>query len=123
MNSNVKKALMVGGVVIVGYFLWKKYGKKVGLPSLSKGSGTSNFVADEDIFHNTAFNDFSGRTGRRASSGDDIPNCPSCSSSGECYTIVPRTDATIQAGIAGQRAIQSCTPPTSSSTTLASRRR
>ena len=109
MTKNVKTILMVGGVAIVGYWLWKKYGNKMAMPT-SKGSGTSNFVASD------SFMNASGLTGKRRS-GDDTPNCPACSSKGECYTIVPRTEATINAGIAGQRAIQGCTPSGTTSTT------
>lgn len=56
MDSKTKKYLMIGGALVLGYFLWKKYGSKVGLP-MSKGSGSSSFVADEDNFHHTAFHD------------------------------------------------------------------
>lgn len=56
MDKKTKTYLMIGGALVLGYFLWKKYGKKVGLP-MSKGKGESSFVANEDIFHTTAFND------------------------------------------------------------------
>ena len=56
MDSKTKKYLMIGGALVLAYFLYKKYGKKVGLPT-SKGKGESNFVADEQTFHHEAFND------------------------------------------------------------------
>jgi hypothetical protein len=56
MDSKTKKYLLIGGALVLGYFLLKKYGGKIGLP-MSKGKGESNFVAQEDIFHTTAFND------------------------------------------------------------------
>jgi hypothetical protein len=56
MDAKTKKYLMIGGALVLAYFIYKKYGKKMGLP-MSKGSGTSSFVADEDTFHHTVFND------------------------------------------------------------------
>lgn len=56
MDAKTKKYLMIGGALVLAYLIYKKYGKKMGLPT-SKGSGTSSFVADEDIFHQSAFND------------------------------------------------------------------
>ena len=43
-----KNILMVGGVAIVGYLLYKKYGNKP--TSTSRGTGTSSFTADGDFF-------------------------------------------------------------------------
>jgi hypothetical protein len=57
MDSKTKKYLMIGGALVLAYFLYKKFGKKVGLPTMSKGKGESNFVADEQYFLSTAFND------------------------------------------------------------------
>ena len=109
MNKNVKNILIIGGVALVGYWLWKNYGKKTSMPT-SKTSDNKE----------SNFSYASGRlTSRVRSGGEDTPPCPSCSSMGECYTIVPRTDVTIASGIAGQRAIQSCTP---TRTMVASRR-
>jgi hypothetical protein len=110
MNKNVKNILMIGGVVVVGYLLYQKYGKNKMMPtSKPNDNNESNFSYA------------SGRlTGRKASSGDNVPACPSCSSNGECYTIVPSTSTTVASGIAGTKAINSCTP---TSSTSASRRR
>ena len=50
MDAKTKKYLMIGGALVLAYFIYKKYGKKMGLP-MSKGSGTSSFVADEETFY------------------------------------------------------------------------
>jgi hypothetical protein len=73
----------------------------------SKGSGTSNFMGGNDFFN------ASGTS--RTRSGETIPDCPACSKDGRCMTTVPRTDGTIAAGIAGQRAETSCNAPSTSS--------
>tara|TARA_R110000868_G_scaffold101361_4_gene279099 strand:+ start:9572 stop:9742 length:171 start_codon:yes stop_codon:yes gene_type:complete len=56
MDAKTKKYLMIGGALVLAYLLYKKYGNKMGLTK-SKGSGTSSFVANEELFHDTAFND------------------------------------------------------------------
>lgn len=97
MTQNTKNLLMIGGVAVVGYFLWKQFGAK------------KNFA------------NASGRlTGRRRI--DALPDCPKCSKEGFCLgqQIVPRTEATIAQGIAGQRVMETCSGGTTTST--ASRR-
>jgi hypothetical protein len=49
MDSKTKKYLMIGGALVLAYFLYKKYGKKVGLPTMSKGKGESNFTEMDSI--------------------------------------------------------------------------
>jgi hypothetical protein len=118
MTKNTKTLLMIGGVAVVGYLLWKKYGKGMmsssSTTTTTKTGATSSFTGSDDFFN------ASGRLYSRTRSGDETPNCPSCSKAGECWSTVPRTDTTIAAGIAGQRSLTTCTP--SSSTTVASRR-
>lgn len=105
MTKMTKNILIVGGVAIVGYLLYKKYGNKS--TSTSRGTGTSSFTADEDFFS------VSGT--RRTRAGITIPDCPNCSKDGKCLQIIPRTEATISAGIAGQKAETDCVAPTQAS--------
>ena len=61
MTSNVKKALMVGGAVVVGYWLWKKYGKgtTVAMPTTSTKVGDAKSFAGEDrFFYNNGYKSF-----------------------------------------------------------------
>lgn len=100
-----KNILIVGGVAIVGYLLYKKYGNKSTMPT-SKGSGTSSFVAGDEFFN---------ASGTRRTRAGITPDCPTCSKDGKCLSIIPRTEATIAAGIAGQKAETECVAPTSAS--------
>jgi hypothetical protein len=106
MTKMTKNILMVGGVAIVGYLLYKKYGNKSTMPT-TKASGTSSFDG--------GYNFMNASGTRRTRSGETIPDCPACSKDGRCMTTVPRTDGTIAAGIAGQRAETECVAPTTSS--------
>jgi hypothetical protein len=47
MTKMTKNILMVGGVAIVGYLLYKKYGNKP-TPTTSKGAGTFNVTSDHN---------------------------------------------------------------------------
>lgn len=98
---------MIAGVVVVGYWLYNKYGKKGG--TTSRGSGTSNFTATsgDDFFNNAV-----GRTGRLSSDDSTAPECPACSQGGRCWTRVPINSVTNAAGIAGTKAYKDCVPVT-----------
>ena len=104
MTKNTKTLLTVAGVAVVGYLLYTQFRKKSGSKSFA------GFTADDDFFNVV------GRT--RISGADDIFDCPKCNKQGKCYSIVPTTDATIAAGIAGQKAIADCTPLDTSARTF-----
>jgi hypothetical protein len=103
MNKKTRNLLIIGGVAVVGYILWKR-GVFGGKKSDAKFSG---FTAD-DNFYNLA--------GRRAVGGGD-DTCPACPPSGQCWNggYVPKNATTIEAGIAGQKTYVPCTPASSAS--------
>jgi hypothetical protein len=54
MTKNTKTLLLVGGVAIVGYLLYKKYGKGMGMTTTTKStstSSTSNFAGESEFFN------------------------------------------------------------------------
>jgi hypothetical protein len=56
MNKNTILKVVVGTLALYGVYTLIKMRKPMSA-STSKGSGTSNFVADEETFLRTAFND------------------------------------------------------------------
>ena len=104
---------MVGGVAIVGYLLYKKYGNK-GSMTTKKGSGTSSFDGGYNFMNASG-------VGRTRAGG--TPLCPECGKNGVCLEQIPRTEATIQAGIAGQMAEKQCGTSSGTASTTLSRRR
>jgi hypothetical protein len=90
INKQTKMILGLAAVGVAGYFVFKSMKPK-----------TQNFV-------------------RRNRFGNDIiPKCPNCPN-GQCTEIIPRTEATIAAGIAGQTAIKPCEPKTTQTQTTES---
>jgi hypothetical protein len=49
MDNKTKKYLLIGGALVLAYLLYKKYGSKVGLPTMSKGKGESNFTEMDSL--------------------------------------------------------------------------
>ena len=92
---------MVGGVAIVGYLLYKKYGNKP-TPTTSKGTGTSSFTADETFFSANGTRRArmsSPRGGGSCSAGSNDPACNLCGQScenGVCYFAVYDKDDNIK---------------------------
>jgi hypothetical protein len=76
MTKMTKNILMVGGVAIVGYLIYKKFGNK---PTPSRGTGTSSFTADEEFF--SANGTRRTRSGSMCSAGSDDPSCNLCGES------------------------------------------
>jgi len=96
-----KNILIVGGVAIVGYLLYKKYGNKTTMPT-SKGSGTSSFVASDEFFNASGTRKArmggSPKGGGSCSSGDNSPACNLCGQScenGICYYAIYDKDGNI----------------------------
>jgi hypothetical protein len=85
MNKQTKTLLTIGGVAVLGYILYKQFGKK-------------------------SFANASGRYSRTRLGTDEMYDCPKCNKQGKCWSIIPTTDATIASGIAGMKAITDCTP-------------
>jgi hypothetical protein len=97
MTKMTKNILMVGGVAIVGYLLYKKYGNQAPKPA-PKGTGTSNFTADETFF--SANGTRRTRMGgvRSCSAGSNDPACNLCGQScenGKCYYAIYDKDGNI----------------------------
>ena len=84
MNKNVKNILMIGGVAIIGYVLYKKYGKKSSMPTFKPNDNKeSNF--------SYASGTRKIRSGGGGSCSEGSPTCNLCGEScinGQCYVSV-----------------------------------
>tara|TARA_R110000868_G_scaffold101361_4_gene279098 strand:+ start:9221 stop:9547 length:327 start_codon:yes stop_codon:yes gene_type:complete len=89
---------MVGGVAIVGYLLYKKYGNKT---TTTKGSGTSSFDGGDDFFNASGTKRqrmSSPRGGGSCSAGSSDPACNLCGQScenGICYYAIYNSEGNV----------------------------
>ena len=108
MTQNTKNLLMIGGVAVVGYLIYKQ---------MSKPKNFANYV-DDDFFNVSGM----GRT-----RVDALPDCPKCSKQGTCKSLtpLPNREPFTSLGIAGQRPEVACSETSTSGTaqTTISRRR
>jgi len=89
---------MVGGVAIVGYLLYKKYGNK---STTSRGSGTSSFDGGYNFMNANGTRKArmsSPRGGGGCSMGNETPACNLCGQScmnGICYYAIYNSEGNI----------------------------
>jgi hypothetical protein len=91
MTQNTKNLLMIGGVAVVGYLIYKQ---------MSKPKNFANYV-DDDFFNVSGTRKArmsSPRGGGSCSSGDNTPSCNLCGQScmnGICYFAIYDKDGNI----------------------------
>jgi len=98
MTKMTKNILMVGGVAIVGYLLYKKYGNKSTMPTMGKASGTSSFDGGYNFMNANGTRRTRMGGVRSCSAGSNEPACNLCGQScenGKCYFAIYDKDGNI----------------------------